>query len=214
MSQRQEHRGGRVCVGVCWRVEVHQQRCYLQGQEGKTAAEVFFFFCCAGKIKRMLCLLSIQYSFFTRTLLHMSMRRATEGVGGLPRSVEKDILPSGQIWPPDWWPRVASSLSQWPHMQGVLVRGRSVDCENAENRVEDKKRKRFLPADIYSDCNQVNVFVCVRGRMEARTVSLDWLSLWSAATWVKHFGCFCLFPLAPKNLEKIRFHPNLWRALA
>lgn len=109
----------------------------------------------------MLCLLSIQHSFFTRTLLHMSMCRATEEGKNLPRSAERDILPSAQIWPSDWWPRVASSLSQWPHTQGVLVIGRSVDCENAENRMEDKESEHSLLADIYFDCNPANVFVCL-----------------------------------------------------
>lgn len=97
-----------------WRGSSSAEMLPFRAWTGETAAGVFF--CCARQLERMLFLLSIQHSFFTRTLLCVSMCKATGGRGEkkLSRSAERDRLPSAQMWPSDWWPRVASSLSQWP----------------------------------------------------------------------------------------------------
>lgn len=116
---------------------------------------------------------------------------------------------TAKIQPSDWWPHVASSLSQWPHTQARLVKGRSLDCENGENRMEDEVRKyseHSHPADINSHC-KTSKSVCLSGGGWKPGLWLSGcISSWSAATKVKNFGCFCLFSLAPLSLEKIRFH--------
>lgn len=154
----------------------------------------------------MLFLLFIQHSFFTRTLLCLNMCKAAEG--GEKKNLDQ-LKETAKIQPSDWWPHVASSLSQWPHTQARLVKGRSLDCENGENRMEDEVRKyseHSHPADINSHC-KTSKSVCLSGGGWKPGLWLSGcISSWSAATKVKNFGCFCLFSLAPLSLEKIRFH--------
>lgn len=45
--------------------------------------------------------------------------------------------------------------------QAALVTGRSVDCENGENRMEDKQSEHSLPADSNTHWNSAHLFVCL-----------------------------------------------------
>lgn len=90
--------------------------------------------------------------------------------------------------------------SQWPYMQGVLAIWGPTDCENGENRMEVKP-EWALPPIWHWHCSTKNVFVCQRGRMEARTASLDWLSSGSTVTDAVLFVSFC----HPRALRKREF---------
>lgn len=70
-------------------------------------------------------------------------------------------------------------------------------------RTGERDGGRVEWANINSPCYYGrSICLNVRGRMEARTVSLDWLPSRSAAMEVKNLGCICLFLLAPHSLEK------------
>lgn len=197
--------------------DVYQQWYCLLGQEGETAPGAFF--CCACQLKRMLFLLSIQHSFFTRTLLCVSMCRAAEGEKKKKtclRSAERetgfcqpksDRLTDDHAW-------LLRSVSDPTRRECWSSEGQwSVRTERTGWRTS--KASILFPADFNSHCNSgKSICLSVRGKMETRTVSLDWLSLWSATTEVKNFGRFCLFPLAPQSLEKIRFRLNWWGTFA
>ena len=143
------------------------------------------------------------------------VRQQKEGEEKLSRSAERDRLPSAQMWPSDWWPRAASSLSQWPRRRQRWSQEGQWTVRTERTGWRTSRASIPSRADINTHCNSgTSICLSVRGRMEARTVSLDWLSLWSAVTEVKNFGCFCLFPLAPRSLEKMRFHSNWWGTFA
>lgn len=89
-------------------------------------------------------------------------------------------------------------------MQTLEVIGGSGDCEIKKKRMRDELNKHLLPTDTYSHCNSSkSISLTVRGRMEARTESLDPLSIWSARKRGQKPPLLFVYPLwQPKSLKK------------
>lgn len=203
-------------------MEADQQKCNLSEHKGETAAAAaggcFFFFLLRWSTGADAALAF--HPTFPQGRCSVCVGQQKEGGGRTEKKVpgwtERDSLPSAQMWPSDWWPRVASSLSQWPHTQGELVTGRSADCENGHNRMGGRAGWAFPPSRLtFTSSVAPNVFVCLSagGWKPGPWAWTDYL-YGQQTQGSENFACFCLFPLAPEILEKIVFRLNLRRAFA
>lgn len=117
-------------------------------------------FCCASQLERMLFLLPIQLSFFTRTLLCVSTCRATKGGKKLLHQLKEtgflqpksDRLTDDHAW-------LLRSVSD-PHTQAALVTGRSVDCENGQKQ-DGGQVERAFPLGLTQTVTPAHLFVCL-----------------------------------------------------